>query len=132
MVKVLIAPIRSLTGDSGAELLMVGAPEAAPTVHVHTFWSVPLLLFTRAVTFQVPADALALVQFAVVTPVLVLLSSVPLRYQLTFTVWSTVILNVLDAVSYTHLRAHETRHDLVCRLLLEKKKQISPHSPIRT
>src|SRR5450756_1301993 len=24
-------------------------------------------------------------------------------------------------VSYTHLRAHETRHDLVCRLLLEKK-----------
>src|SRR5450756_2011317 len=22
---------------------------------------------------------------------------------------------------YTHLRAHETRHDLVCRLLLEKK-----------
>ena len=28
----------------------------------------------------------------------------------------------LRAVSYTHLRAHETRHDLVCRLLLEKKK----------
>src|SRR5665648_1158509 len=26
------------------------------------------------------------------------------------------------AVSYTHLRAHETRHDLVCRLLLEKTK----------
>src|SRR5450756_365824 len=24
-----------------------------------------------------------------------------------------------DPVSYTHLRAHETRHDLVCRLLLE-------------
>src|SRR5450759_5846942 len=24
-----------------------------------------------------------------------------------------------EAVSYTHLRAHETRHDLVCRLLLE-------------
>src|SRR5665648_463836 len=23
------------------------------------------------------------------------------------------------AVSYTHLRAHETRHDIVCRLLLE-------------
>src|SRR5450756_2203592 len=28
---------------------------------------------------------------------------------------------VLPPVSYTHLRAHETRHDLVCRLLLEKK-----------
>src|SRR5450756_2875738 len=27
-----------------------------------------------------------------------------------------------EPVSYTHLRAHETRHDLVCRLLLEKKK----------
>src|SRR5450756_2359634 len=32
-----------------------------------------------------------------------------------------------ETVSYTHLRAHETRHDIVCRLLLEKKnKQISP------
>src|SRR5450756_1523688 len=29
-------------------------------------------------------------------------------------------LNHLISVSYTHLRAHETRHDLVCRLLLEK------------
>ena len=27
----------------------------------------------------------------------------------------------LGSVSYTHLRAHETRHELVCRLLLEKK-----------
>ena len=27
-----------------------------------------------------------------------------------------------DAVSYTHLRAHETLRHLVCRLLLEKKK----------
>ena len=27
-----------------------------------------------------------------------------------------------DAVSYTHLRAHETGRNLVCRLLLEKKK----------
>src|SRR5665213_1169190 len=28
-----------------------------------------------------------------------------------------------DAVSYTHLRAHETGRNLVCRLLLEKKKK---------
>eukprot|EP00658_Telonema_sp_P-2_P042843 TRINITY_DN30815_c0_g1_i3.p1 TRINITY_DN30815_c0_g1~~TRINITY_DN30815_c0_g1_i3.p1 ORF type:complete len:242 (+),score=41.91 TRINITY_DN30815_c0_g1_i3:110-835(+) len=28
-----------------------------------------------------------------------------------------------EAVSYTHLRAHETPEHLVCRLLLEKKKQ---------
>src|SRR5450759_128599 len=33
-----------------------------------------------------------------------------------------------EPVSYTHLRAHETRHDLVCRLLLEKKKRRPPKS----
>ncbi len=27
-------------------------------------------------------------------------------------------------VSFTHLRAHETRHDFVCRLLLDKKNFI--------
>src|SRR5665648_1212894 len=36
-----------------------------------------------------------------------------------FTTFSTFAV----PVSYTHLRAHETRHDLVCRLLLEKKKK---------
>src|SRR5678816_3384320 len=30
---------------------------------------------------------------------------------------------VVKAVSYTHLRAHETPEHLVCRLLLEKKKK---------
>src|SRR5678815_4877001 len=29
---------------------------------------------------------------------------------------------LIDPVSYTHLRAHETPEHLVCRLLLEKKK----------
>ena len=29
---------------------------------------------------------------------------------------------LLEPVSYTHLRAHETVLDIVCRLLLEKKK----------
>src|SRR5450759_3266265 len=33
------------------------------------------------------------------------------------------LITVPVPVSYTHLRAHETRHDLVCRLLLEKKKR---------
>ena len=32
------------------------------------------------------------------------------------------LLDELRPVSYTHLRAHETVLDLVCRLLLEKKK----------
>src|SRR5450756_2898396 len=34
-----------------------------------------------------------------------------------------VVADCAYTVSYTHLRAHETRHDLVCRLLLEKKKK---------
>ena len=29
---------------------------------------------------------------------------------------------ISESVSYTHLRAHETKANLVCRLLLEKKK----------
>ena len=37
----------------------------------------------------------------------------------------------VETVSYTHLRAHETRHDLVCRLLLEKKKLINISEPTR-
>src|SRR5450759_5595381 len=36
---------------------------------------------------------------------------------------TTSVLSPFWTVSYTHLRAHETRHDLVCRLLLEKKKK---------
>src|SRR5660397_270844 len=32
--------------------------------------------------------------------------------------WACII-----SVSYTHLRAHETKANLVCRLLLEKKKK---------
>ena len=35
------------------------------------------------------------------------------------------------AVSYTHLRAHETVLDLVCRLLLEKKTRSRTHTPAR-
>ena len=34
--------------------------------------------------------------------------------------------NIFGAVSYTHLRAHETVLDLVCRLLLEKNTLTSP------
>ena len=41
-----------------------------------------------------------------------------------------VILVVAMPVSYTHLRAHETVLDLVCRLLLEKKKFLNSTSHI--
>ena len=49
------------------------------------------------------------------------------QYNLLNTEYKFLIVSNSDilykAVSYTHLRAHETVLDLVCRLLLEKKKQ---------
>ena len=33
-----------------------------------------------------------------------------------------IVVDATKTVSYTHLRAHETGRNLVCRLLLEKKK----------
>ena len=36
--------------------------------------------------------------------------------------WHSCYSAMYRPVSYTHLRAHETSQDLVCRLLLEKKK----------
>ena len=50
------------------------------------------------------------------------------RWHVLATAIAALLLITLDnsilytAVSYTHLRAHETRHELICRLLLEKKK----------
>ena len=53
-----------------------------------------------------------------------------------FDAWIGLILNFVSCVlrwvvpvSYTHLRAHETRHDLVCRLLLEKKNAVGKKWP---
>ena len=40
-----------------------------------------------------------------------------------FTAIVTSLVNNILTVSYTHLRAHETGRNLVCRLLLEKKKK---------
>ena len=39
------------------------------------------------------------------------------KVNITFS--STYVSEYSASVSYTHLRAHETRHDIVCRLLLE-------------
>ena len=41
-----------------------------------------------------------------------------------------IVVDQMRPVSYTHLRAHETVLDLVCRLLLEKKKHQTPHTTI--
>ena len=38
---------------------------------------------------------------------------------------------LIEPVSYTHLRAHETVLDLVCRLLLEKKKTRTRHQSMQ-
>ena len=48
-------------------------------------------------------------------------------FKVLFTIGSILFIGIVgllvfSPVSYTHLRAHETEADLVCRLLLEKKK----------
>src|SRR5678809_1671474 len=50
-------------------------------------------------------------------------TSVPLRSPCTGAAWlssARVVRCWVKSVSYTHLRAHETGRNLVCRLLLEK------------
>ena len=42
-----------------------------------------------------------------------------------------IVMPSFEAVSYTHLRAHETVLDLVCRLLLEKKKSTRDDCDLR-
>ena len=44
-------------------------------------------------------------------------------YTINFGVKLRDKIHTFTAVSYTHLRAHETKANLVCRLLLEKKKK---------
>ena len=48
-------------------------------------------------------------------------------FVLTITVPINYLINSYLPVSYTHLRAHETKANLVCRLLLEKKKKTKTH-----
>ena len=45
--------------------------------------------------------------------------SAAVGWKLAPTKWTAI--PIIGPVSYTHLRAHETVLDLVCRLLLEKK-----------
>src|SRR5664280_968160 len=50
------------------------------------------------------------------------LTSLPLANLHNFPMLFNSFLHNINSVSYTHLRAHETVLDIVCRLLLEKKK----------
>ena len=61
-------------------------------------------------------------QGTVILPELGLEPTVHLPGDLPLDTRLVVQLRSVDPVSYTHLRAHETVLDLVCRLLLEKKK----------
>ncbi len=51
------------------------------------------------------------------------IADLSINFKIKFTGFHTT---GLSPVSYTHLRAHETVLDLVCRLLLEKKKIPTP------
>ena len=55
----------------------------------------------------------------IATPIVVMISQYRSKFGELF---EKVTLTLYGPVSYTHLRAHETCADLVCRLLLEKKK----------
>ena len=48
-------------------------------------------------------------------------------YEFSSSKGSAITLDPSKPVSYTHLRAHETVLDLVCRLLLEKKKRTTTY-----
>ena len=50
------------------------------------------------------------------------MSSKETRFSYVYKSLKCRITERLLSVSYTHLRAHETGRNLVCRLLLEKKK----------
>ena len=52
----------------------------------------------------------------------IMLNSQARKADQRFNLFGELLPNRADPVSYTHLRAHETVLDLVCRLLLEKKK----------
>src|SRR5450756_114901 len=76
---------------------------------------------TMSGVFPISLSRQAILPMVVVLPV-------PLTPTTRITVGCAVTSILCDSgssgpVSYTHLRAHETRHDLVCRLLLEKKKR---------
>src|SRR5665811_248466 len=86
--------------------------------------------FAKATATWVPAEARTLAigvcnsgssLGAMIAPPLVVWVTAIAGWRGAFIV--TGAIGFLWAVSYTHLRAHETVLDLVCRLLLEKKKK---------
>src|SRR5674536_388119 len=60
------------------------------------------------------------------------LESANAKYALGSVLEHVLLHQTIIAVSYTHLRAHETPEHLVCRLLLEKKKKTKVGYPTRS
>ena len=54
-------------------------------------------------------------------------SSRSMMQEILISLVEIILMLMLLSVSYTHLRAHETDSYLVCRLLLEKKKNQTYH-----
>src|SRR5450756_1118742 len=108
-----------------AALGLVANLVVAFTLRGHTHGN----LNVRSAFIHVLGDALASV--GVIAAALVMLAtgwyaadpvvSVLIGLLIAYSGWGVLREAVHIPVSYTHLRAHETRHDLVCRLLLEKK-----------
>ena len=69
-------------------------------------------------TFEGPHDVFTPLVVAASVPELTLLTNVAIAFPRN----PIHLAHAANAVSYTHLRAHETPEHLVCRLLLEKKK----------
>ena len=62
ILKVLVAPSVSFTGDGGAKPVMLGGPVGTGvTFHIHCCELVPLGLLAMAVRFHIPMDALVFV-----------------------------------------------------------------------
>src|SRR5674536_401397 len=85
-------------------------------------------VYKRQPCFPLSADVCTFSQFLLISFLSIsylLFQSVTLKSltSFDFVTQLTIFHFCFWAVSYTHLRAHETPEHLVCRLLLEKKKQ---------
>ena len=96
----------------GAAFVHILDPHYPP--HLHTIYDPPAFLFLQGSI--APQDAAGIAIVGTRDP-----SAYGKRMAEAFA--SALAARGITAVSYTHLRAHETVLDLVCRLLLEKKKE---------
>src|SRR5665213_2437888 len=90
------------------QFFLAPLPSLLQTVQHISVRVVPLLWMLE---FFHPMPGIPVLQLKLLIPILQEITSLPLQMET----------DVPEPVSYTHLRAHETGRNLVCRLLLEKK-----------